>query len=1118
MKKLLLLFISALLAVSVQAQSNDKPGNWKLIVSDEYPADDVGVATYTVTTDFNADPTGVQDSRNAFQTALDKLGENRRGGTLFVPAGRYRISGKLYIPSGVTMRGEWKRPVKGQPIEGTILMVDSQGGNETESNSFITMEPSTALTYLSIWYPHQDPENIKPYPPTVLYGRDGVWGNEYCNVRHVTLVNSYSGIILSRSNGGGCPNIYDVYGTPLSRGIEIDNIADVGRFEWIHFSPDYWAGSGLEGAPKVGSAYADWIYQNGTGIVMRRNDWSYTCFIDIEGYNKGFCTGASKSGDGMPNGHNYGFNLRNCETGIYVNGVSSAGIMFTRAHIEDCENGVAVVSAEGPVQLYGCDISAKQAAIYTESGASPRVMLQQCAIRNGAVNCLGGDFIASDTDFDNGTPQIYIGSDARTILTGNRFAKTADIKNQSLFECRIDHTPVKTKPLPEFPEMKVPETKPARLALYNVLDFGAEPFVVTFNSSSNTTQLQSAISTGLSKAKDNTAAIQQALDKAASEGGGIVYLPGGRYKVMGNLTVPTGVELRGASDLGSVPRGQGSILEVYAGKGQPQGQSFLKLSAGSGLRGVSFDYPEQVSSLLPKMNEYPYCIQVTGKDVYIVNVGLRAAYNGVDLFTNKCDNHYVDYLAGHAFKNIIRVGGGSENGRVCNMQFNTIVYAAGSETKFGAWPNSLSVDNGKAYDQNMNELRFITLGDCRKQILYNDFHYGCFEGIVFQADQGKAASGTSLGLGIDGAMNAMIFEALDNAGFNLINSQLVALEAKSSSYPDTRYLGTSSAFTGEVNLFGADFWGNPKHAMVVEGGNLNLYLTNFSSSGQTYYLNFPKSTGSATIHNASVSLKASFVNSGHEKQAAVTSIVTEVPSYTAKKMGVWENNLSMTLVFNSTDALINRSKWTITASHNNSNARNAIDGNTSTRWDTSASQSSGQWVIVNMQAPYKVNRVILDSSESPNDGPAAYDVFLKLNSSDAWEKVASGTNGSAVQIISFPEKTASQIRVAQTGKKGNYWSIHEFYAACVEEVPTGILPEVAESEGEIYYYNGQLFWSGLNNDTNNRVEIVDLSGRRVFLQQATSNSLQLSGMQSGFYIVIVSDGTNVLRKKLFFKD
>lgn len=50
---------------------------------------------------------------------------------------------------------------------------------------------------------------------------------------------------------------------------------------------------------------------------------------------------------------------------------------------------------------------------------------------------------------------------------------------------------------------------------------------------------------------------------------------------------------------------------------------------------------------MPTVTEYPYCIQALGKDVYVVNVGLRAAYNGLDLFTYKCDNHYVDYLAGH---------------------------------------------------------------------------------------------------------------------------------------------------------------------------------------------------------------------------------------------------------------------------------------------------------------------------------------------------------------------------------------------------------------------------------------------------------------------------------------
>lgn len=92
----------------------------------------------------------MKNSLDAFQTALTKLGENRRGGVLFVPAGRYRISGKLFIPTGVAMRGEWKRPVKGKPVEGTILMVDTQSGSETESGAFITMEPSTALTHLTI--------------------------------------------------------------------------------------------------------------------------------------------------------------------------------------------------------------------------------------------------------------------------------------------------------------------------------------------------------------------------------------------------------------------------------------------------------------------------------------------------------------------------------------------------------------------------------------------------------------------------------------------------------------------------------------------------------------------------------------------------------------------------------------------------------------------------------------------------------------------------------------------------------------------------------------------------------------------------------------------------------
>ena len=52
-----------------------------------------------------------------------------------------------------------------------------------------------------------------------------------------------------------------------------------------------------------------------------------------------------------------------------------------------------------------------------------------------------------------------------------------------------------------------------------------------------------------------TSAIQQALNQASNDGGGIVFLLSGKYKVRGHLTIPSNVELRGAVDLWSVPHG-----------------------------------------------------------------------------------------------------------------------------------------------------------------------------------------------------------------------------------------------------------------------------------------------------------------------------------------------------------------------------------------------------------------------------------------------------------------------------------------------------------------------------------------------------------------------------------
>src|SRR5882724_5357645 len=93
--------------------------NWRLITP-SYPTADAPVIAYSVA-DYGATGDSVTDVTSIFQARLNALG-SLGGGTLFVPKGKYVISGNLTIPKGVTLRGEWQQPVKGQPIVGTILM------------------------------------------------------------------------------------------------------------------------------------------------------------------------------------------------------------------------------------------------------------------------------------------------------------------------------------------------------------------------------------------------------------------------------------------------------------------------------------------------------------------------------------------------------------------------------------------------------------------------------------------------------------------------------------------------------------------------------------------------------------------------------------------------------------------------------------------------------------------------------------------------------------------------------------------------------------------------------------------------------------------------------------
>ncbi len=1001
-KNILCLCLTIVANVAIYAQ------NWQLI-QPAYATADAFVAGFSVK-DYGATGDGVIDVTSIFQGRIDALGA-LGGGTLFVPEGKYVIKGNLILRKGVSMRGEWQKPTKGQPITGTILMAYSGPGDENAA-SLITMEPCAALQDMVIWYPEQNPDNVIKYPPTILMGEQNYFGNDYCNVKNITLINSYTGIQFSRVNCGSCPIINGIYGTPLSRGIEIDNIADVGRIENIHFSPAYWEGSGLSNAPATGSAIEKWIFSNGTGIVMRRNDWSYTCFVDIEGYNMGLHLAPSIASPGSsPNGHNYSMTFTRCNTGIYFEATSDVGIMYASVKMINCTNGIAIgANNKFPIQFHTCEINATQNAITVEEGSAVKLMMQKCMINRGQVIISSGTFIASDCDFKDSTHKIIIGNNARSIMTGDRFKDTTLIENNSIYSNVYDKTSLTVPDLPAFIDTLTRNQKPSRLVMYNATS-------APFNAKND-------------NATDNTSAIQYVLDSAAHAGGGIVFLPPGKYVVLGTLTVPTGVELKGAVDVSTAPMGKGSILEVYSGKGAESGTPFIKLSSGSGLRGIVFDYPEQLGDNVPNFYSYPYCIQVTGNNVYIVNIGMRGTYNGIDLFTYKCDNHYLDYISGNVLKTGIKVGGNSSGGNISNLQFNPICYVYGNDSKWGYWSNYPSSGNVmNIYNYVKDNLNFLVLNNCSDETLYDDFHYGSQCGLVL-----SGASGIGLGLGIDGSRKSLVINSIGSSGFDFINSQIVAIDDLSG----TCYIQSNSSFTSKTTFFNSDYWGFCVYGINMQGGELDFQLANFQYPGSTAFANI--SSGNVVMQNSAIMPISLLLNSGDEHHFSAESSVLDSSGIVKSNCALWKNNLSNSFAI-APKNIIDRTGWTAAASDNNAQAYLGIDGNTSTRWTSNAIQTSGQWYTIDMKANKKFNEIILDDSESPYDSPVGYSIYVSTDGINWGSAIVTGAGTTSTTDIKFSEQNARYIKIIQTDSSSTYWwSIYEYYVLnnTTSEPVTGI--------------------------------------------------------------------------------
>lgn len=144
-------------------------------------------------------------------------------------------------------------------------------------------------------------------------------------------------------------------------------------------------------------------------------------------------------------------------------------------------------------------------------------------------------------------------------------------------------------------------------------------------------------------------------------------------------------------------------------------------------------------------------------------------------------------------------------------------------------------------------------------------------------------------------------------------------------------------------------------------------------------------------------------------------------SYQVRISGTEE--ISQPAAATATNALaLNRTQWEVTSS--SGKPQGAIDINIYSRWDTGRAQAPGQFYQVDMKTASTINRILLRSEGSPNDYPRSYEVYVSTDGYYWSEPVASGT-GSSYLDISFSPQSARYIKIVQTKKAGNFWSIHD---------------------------------------------------------------------------------------------
>ncbi len=807
------------------------------------------VALYNVVQDFGAKADGKTDDTAAIQSAL-QAAQNKGGGVVYLPEGKYLCGGSILIPSGVTLRGEWINPNAVNPgSRGTVLLVTGNKGNESAA-AFIRLSPGAGLRNVTILYPEQSAGKFSAYPPAIQQITDSPANDSY-TVMNTTIAGAWIGYQGS-TGWSELHYLKNVYITAFKNAIMLDNVTDIGRLEGVHLGPEYFIKNTVTLInTQDAQTIRNFMFENSVGLWMKRSDWEYTYDFSAVGLNRGILLLKNSAGR-APNAQFMKMNFTNCKVAIEITGTNGIGCAFTDVSIsgnESCEAGLLLSEGFNETsQFENLHIKGKIREQLSYKGSGRITVVNSIfegwdTASRYAINMHKGGISLQQCTLKGSLKHITVSDKCGGVsVLGCTFSGSADIaynKSRSAY-VTINHDklnlPVKSGRQHIY-RQSIP--KPTSMYLYNVVDYGAKV---------NT---------------DSTTAFTKAL-AAARKTGGTVFVPAGEYTISSPLTVPSGVELRGIYDVPTHSRTAGSVLSTTYGKGSESGQALIQLESGSGINGISFYYPEQSYT---NFIAYPWTVQSKGPNCWAINAVFINSYNALDFGTNPSDGHYIQYVGGAPIRRGIFIGSNKSNGWVENVQFNPHYWKRSAV--------SVKPKTGEAeFNHRLNtSLDAFIMGHNASEHMLGNFAFGAKNLMLLISQGGKGTNGTIIGHGADGCRNALVVEQADVVEF--INSEMVSMNYSGDMY----HIDMKNTVTGTVALFNSMMWAQPSTSLLVKGGTLIVNQLQYYMMESTKYL---LDTSGGKVHLSTVLMPPKVVQvriSGNADVQLVGNLMKQMLSF-----------------------------------------------------------------------------------------------------------------------------------------------------------------------------------------------------------------------------------------------